>query len=140
MSVLRIDDVVTLDCIRSRAPLEFGLSCKRAYGADGVLLWCVYAQFMPRGAAKSAPGRCIDLRELVATRMDGRVARGVERALKRELEQVSFVASASATLKLSAGGERVDISEEITLTDGRVLPLGFTIDEVGAALRRLGTL
>ncbi len=138
MSALRIEDVVTLDCILSRSPLVLGLSPRRVRGADAVMLWCLYAQLMPRGAIKSDRSRGFDVRELVVTRIDARIARGIEQAIQRELEAVMFVAAARVRVALLDGGESIAIDEEITLINGRSYPLAVTIDEAGAALRRLG--
>ena len=139
MSALRIEDVVTLDCILSRSPLVLGLSARRVRGADAVMLWCLYAQMMRRGAIKSDRSRGFDVRTLVVTRLDARAVQGVEQALQREIEAVTFVAGARVRVALLDGGERISIDEEITLVNGRSYPLAVSIDEAGAALRRLGS-
>lgn len=138
MSALKIADVVTLDCILSRDPLAFGLTARRVRGADAVVLLVIYSQFMPAGALKHAPSKGFDIRELVGARIDKRRARGVEQALAREALEVQFVADFTARVQQT--DDVIAIEESFTLIDGRTYALGVTIDEAGAALRRLGTI
>jgi hypothetical protein len=133
MSILTLDQIRVRDCIVSYDPLKFDLTQRWVTGPDGVILLCVYALFTPRGALRYARGRGIDLRELRATRIDASSGGGIARAVTRELEQVMFVATSSATA--AQVDDTIAVNASVTLINGRVEPLAVTIDQAGAAIR-----
>jgi hypothetical protein len=139
MSALRLADVRDPDCVASFRPLAFDMSRtgRTVKGVNAVLRRVLVRICSRRGTIRHAPGKGVDIRDLEGASLDTSDVLGWQMAIEREAGDVNFVRSARCKITLDAAGN-VAIALTVVLVDGVAYALEVTIDEAGAALRKIG--